>query len=157
MLGFTPGLIAIFILFQNYLCLIRSVYCKILHKKGVSMTYDDQNIFAKILRGEIPCYEVYRDEYVLAFKDIAPQAPIHILVIPTGRYISIEDFGSKGSAEEIQAFYKAVSIIAHDQGLSETGFRCIANTGFDGGQEVPHFHMHILGGAPVGPMIVKAA
>lgn len=121
------------------------------------MAYDDQNIFAKILRGEIPCDEVYRDEYVLAFKDIAPQAPVHILVIPTGRYVSIADFGAQASVEEINAFYKAVSKIAADQGLSESGFRCIANAGADGGQEVPHFHMHILGGAPVGPMVSKVA
>ena len=120
------------------------------------MPYDDQNIFAKILRGEIPCDKVYENDYVLAFNDIAPQALVHILVIPKGAYVSIEDFGAKGSAEEVAAFYAAVSKIAQEQGLTENGFRCIANTGSDGGQEVPHFHMHILGGAPVGPMVVNA-
>ncbi len=119
------------------------------------MTYDDQNIFAKILRGDIPCDEVYNDEYALAFKDIAPQAPVHILVIPRGAYVSIEDFGSQASVEEVAGFYKAVSKIAEEQGLSDGGYRCIANTGINGGQEVPHFHMHILGGAKIGPMVSK--
>ncbi len=117
------------------------------------MAYDDQNIFAKILRGEIPCDEVYSDEYVLAFRDIAPQAPVHILVIPRGAYVSIQDFGETASAEEIKAFYEAVSKIAKEQGLTENGYRCIANTGDHGGQEVPHYHMHILGGAPIGAMV----
>lgn len=119
------------------------------------MAYDENNIFAKILRGEIPCDEVYRDEYVLAFKDIAPLAAVHILVIPTGAYVSIQDFGEKAGAEELQAFYAAVSKIAKDHGLDETGYRCIANTGEHGGQEVPHFHMHILGGEKIGPMVNK--
>lgn len=121
-----------------------------------TMAYDDQNIFAKILRGEIPCDKVYEDDFVLAFRDIAPQAPVHILVIPKGAYISIEDFGANGSAEEIAGFYKAVSLIAQQEGLVEKGFRSIANTGDHGGQEVPHFHMHLLGGAPVGPMVQAA-
>ena len=121
------------------------------------MAYDDQNIFAKILRGEIPCDAVYEDDHVLAFKDIAPQAPVHILVIPKGEYVSIEDFGAKGSAQEVAAFYAAVSKIAVEQGLSESGFRAIANTGAHGGQEVPHFHMHILGGGHVGPMVMKGS
>ena len=121
------------------------------------MSYDDQNIFAKILRGEIPCDKVYEDEHVLAFNDIAPQAPVHILVIPKGPYVSIEDFGLQASAEEIKGFYVAASKIVQEQGLSDGGFRCIANTGANGGQEVPHFHMHILGGAKIGPMVAKAA
>lgn len=115
-------------------------------------SYDDQNIFAKILRGEIPNDTVYEDDHVLAFKDIAPVAPVHILVIPKGAYISIDDFGAKASPEEITAFYRAVSAIAAQEGLSENGFRCIANTGDHGGQEVPHFHMHILGGEKIGKM-----
>lgn len=119
------------------------------------MTYDDQNIFAKILRGEIPCDKVYEDDHVLAFNDIAPKAPVHILVIPKGAYISVEDFGAQASAEEIKAFFSAVSKIARENGLVENGFRSIANTGVHGGQEVPHFHMHLLGGAPVGPMVVE--
>jgi len=117
--------------------------------------YDSDNIFAKILRGEIPCDEVYRDEYALAFRDIAPQAPVHILVIPTGRYVSLEDFGANASVEEIAGFYAALSKVAEAQGLSENGYRTIANTGEHGGQEVPHFHMHILGGAPIGAMVSK--
>ncbi len=117
------------------------------------MTYDDQNVFAKILRGEIPCDKVYEDEHVLAFNDIAPQAPVHILVIPKGPYISIDDFGAKASAEEIKGFYAAVSQIANDKGLASDGFRTIANTGDHGGQEVPHYHLHILGGKKIGAMV----
>jgi len=117
------------------------------------MTYDNQNIFAKILRGEIPCDKIYEDENVLAFNDIAPQAPVHILVIPKGAYVSIDDFGAKASAEEIVAFYRAVSKIASDAGLSEDGYRVIANTGNNGGQEVPHYHAHILGGETLPAML----
>ena len=116
-------------------------------------TYDDQNIFAKILRGEIPNDTVYEDDYVLAFRDIAPQAPTHILVIPKGAYISIDDFGARGLPEEVQAFYAAIDRIVRQEGLADEGFRCIANTGVNGGQEVPHFHMHILGGKAIGPMV----
>ena len=117
------------------------------------MKYDNQNIFAKILRGEIPSTSLYEDEHVLAFPDIAPQAPVHILVIPKGAYVSIDDFGAKASAEEITAFYRAVSKIAADHGLSENGYRVIANTGNHGGQEVPHFHAHILGGEKLPTML----
>lgn len=117
------------------------------------MAYDDNNIFAKILRGEIPCKKVYEDDHVLAFHDIAPKAPVHVLVIPKGKYVSIADFGAKASAEEVKAFYAAVSKIAGEQGVAETGFRVIANTGLNGGQEVPHFHVHILGGGKLGPMV----
>lgn len=117
--------------------------------------YDPNNIFAKILRGEIPCGKVYEDEYVLAFKDIAPQAPVHILVIPKGAYVSIVDFGANASADEVKAFYAAVSKIAEQEGLIESGFRTIANTGLNGGQEVPHFHAHIVGGAKLGAMLPK--
>lgn len=121
------------------------------------MSYDENNIFAKILRGEIPCETVFEDDYVLAFKDINPQAPVHILVIPKGQYVSIADFGAKASEVEIAAFYRAVSKIVEEAGILYSGFRTIANTGSDGGQEVSHFHVHILGGEPVGPMISKAA
>lgn len=121
------------------------------------MSYDDNNIFAKILRGDIPCKKVYEDEFVLAFHDIAPRAPVHVLVIPKGKYESIADFGAKASAEEVKGFYAAVSKIAGEQGLNETGFRVIANTGLNGGQEVPHFHVHILGGKKLGPMLAQAA
>ena len=121
------------------------------------MAYDDNNIFAKILRGEIPCKKVYEDDMVLAFNDISPQAPVHILVIPKGKYVSVLDFGAKGSADEIKALYAAVSKIAEEQNLQTDGFRVIANTGLNGGQEVPHFHVHILGGKKLGPMLAKAA
>jgi len=117
------------------------------------MSYDNNNIFAKILRGEIPCNKVFEDEHVLAFRDIRPQAPVHILVIPKGQYVSVADFGAKASAEEITAFWRAVAKIAQDEGLPENGFRTIANTGLNGGQEVPHFHAHILGGKALGPML----
>lgn len=118
--------------------------------------YDPNNIFARILRGEIPCSKVYEDEHVLAFNDIAPQAPVHILVIPKGAYVSVVDFGANASAEEIKAFYAAVAKIAAEKGLDETGFRTIANTGINGGQEVPHFHTHILGGKKLGAMLPKS-
>lgn len=120
-------------------------------------SYDPNNVFAKILRGEIPCSKVYEDDYVLAFNDIAPQAPVHILVIPKGAYISLSDFGAKASAEEIKAFFDAVARIAEEKGLAGEGFRTITNTGLNGGQEVPHFHLHILGGRRLGPMLTKLA
>ncbi len=119
------------------------------------MTYDDNNIFAKIIRGEIPCNKVFEDEHVLAFKDIAPQAPIHILVIPKGDYIDLADFSAKASAEEITAFHRAVAQIVKEHDFGQ-GFRAIANTGAHGGQEVPHYHLHLLGGKPLGPMISKS-
>lgn len=122
----------------------------------MSVSYDDNNIFAKILRKEIPCKPVYEDDHVLAFPDIAPKAPVHILVIPKGKYVSISDFGAKASAEEITAFWRAVSKIAADNGLPDQGFRTIANTGLNGGQEVPHFHVHIVGGKRLGPMLSVA-
>jgi len=120
------------------------------------MTYDDNNIFAKILRGEIPNKTVLENDHVLAFHDIDPKAPVHILVIPKGKYTSIDDFGKNAPAEEIKAFYAAIAQIAEDHGLKDTGFRTIANTGINGGQEVPHFHMHILGGKALGPMLASA-
>jgi len=119
--------------------------------------YDDKNIFARILRGEIPNDTVYEDDRVLAFRDIRPQAPVHVLVIPKGRYVSVADFGARAAPEEITAFWRAVSLIAEEQGLPDSGFRVIANTGLHGGQEVPHFHVHILGGKALGPMLARAA
>lgn len=121
------------------------------------MSYDTNNIFAKILRGDIPCDKVYEDDYALAFRDINPQAKTHILVIPKGAYVSIADFGANASSDEITGFYRAVAQIAGDEGVIETGFRTIANTGLNGGQEVPHFHIHILGGERLGPMLAKKA
>ncbi|MCS5597205.1 MAG: histidine triad nucleotide-binding protein [Alphaproteobacteria bacterium] len=119
------------------------------------MAYDDNNIFAKILRGEIPCNKIYEDDFSLAFHDIAPKAKQHILVIPKGAYTDIVDFGANGSAEEIKGFYSAVSKIAKDEGLTQDGFRSIANTGNFGGQEVPHYHIHLLGGEMIGPLTAK--
>jgi histidine triad (HIT) family protein len=119
-------------------------------------SYDENNVFAKILRKEIPCDTVYEDEYVLAFNDIHPQAPVHILVIPKQPYLSIDDFGARASAAEIKGFYAALAKIVADKGLAGEGFRVIANMGINGGQEVPHFHVHILGGRHLGPMLAKA-
>lgn len=118
--------------------------------------YDPKNIFARILRGEIPCNKVYEDDFVLAFRDIAPKAPVHVLVIPKGYYKDLVDFSVRASATEIEGFFRATARIAAEQGITEQGFRSIANTGVHGGQEVPHFHLHLLGGAPVGPMVSEA-
>lgn len=117
------------------------------------MAYDDNNIFAKILRGDIPAKKVHEDAYALAFHDIAGKAPVHVLVIPKGKYVSITDFGANASPEEITGFYRAVSKVASDLGIANEGFRTIANTGVNGGQEVPHFHVHLLGGKKIGPMV----
>ena len=117
--------------------------------------YDESNIFARILRGEIPCAKVYEDEYALAFNDIAPQAPIHILVIPKDAYVSWDDFSARASAEEITGFVRAVGRIAREAGLVEPGYRLLANVGAHSGQEVPHLHVHIFGGHPLGPMLAR--
>ena len=117
------------------------------------MAYDSNNIFAKILRGEIPCSKIYEDDHVLAFKDIRPQAKVHALVIPKGAYVSAQDFGAKASDQEIAALARAVSKVAADLGVAESGYRLIANSGAHGHQEVPHYHVHILGGQPVGKMV----
>lgn len=117
------------------------------------MAYDDNNIFAKILRGEIPAKKVYEDDHALAFHDLYAKAPVHVLVIPKGKYVSIADFGENAPEAEIAGFYRAAAKIARDLGLTEAGFRMIANTGLNGGQEVPHFHIHLLGGKKLGAMI----
>ena len=117
------------------------------------MAYDSDNIFAKILRGEIPCTKVYEDEWAFAFEDIAPQAEIHTLVIPKGRYVSWDDFSEKASDEEIAGLVRAVGTVARAKGLVEPGYRLLANVGENGGQEVPHFHVHIFGGQKLGRMI----
>ena len=117
--------------------------------------YDDQNIFAKILRGEIPCKQVYRDEWALAFHDINPQAPTHILVIPTGPYVSWADFSDKATTEEIAGFVRAVGLVAREAGLVEPGYRLLANIGQHGHQEVPHLHVHIFGGRQMGAMLPR--
>ncbi len=117
------------------------------------MTYDSNNIFAKILLGELPCAKRYEDEFALAFDDINPQAPIHVLVIPKGAYISMEDFSAKASSDEIAGFFRAVGQVARELELVEPGYRILANHGQDGMQEVPHFHVHIFGGKRLGPML----
>ena len=118
--------------------------------------YDDQNIFAKILRGEIPCSKVYEDGHVLAFNDINPQTPAHVLVIPKKSYVSFDDFSEKAPDTEIAALVRAAGKIARDLGLAEPGYRILANTGNHGRQEVPHFHLHIFGGRDLGRMIKPA-
>jgi histidine triad (HIT) family protein len=117
--------------------------------------YDDSNIFARILRGEIPCKKVHEDEHALAFHDINPQAPVHILVIPKGAYVSWDDFSERASAEEIAGFVRAVGQVAREQGLVAPGYRLLANVGRNSGQEVPHLHVHLFGGAPLGPMLAR--
>ena len=120
------------------------------------MSYDDNNIFAKILRGEIPCKKVFEDEWALAFHDIRPQAPVHVLVIPKGKYVAMDDFSAKASPDEIAGFFRAVGEVARQLDLPAKGYRILANQGRDGGQEVPHFHVHIFGGRPLGRMIAQA-
>lgn len=117
--------------------------------------YDDQNVFAKILRGEIPNRTVYEDEWALAFHDINPQAPVHVLVIPKGPYVSWDDFSATASEAEIAGFVRAVGTVARDLGLVEPGYRLLANVGMNGHQEVPHLHVHLFGGRPLGPMLAR--
>ena len=117
--------------------------------------YDDQNIFARLLRGEIPSKRVYEDAHTIVFHDIAPWAPAHLLAIPRGRYVSWDDFSANASDAEIVSFTRAVGQAARDAGLVEPGYRLIANTGTDSHQEVPHLHVHIIAGRPLGPMLVE--
>lgn len=114
--------------------------------------YDDTNIFARILRGEIPCDKVDECEHTLSFRDIQPQAPTHILVIPKGAYKDMDDFAAHASAAEQTAFIAAIGRVARQQGLVADGYRVISNIGNHAHQEVPHLHMHILGGEPIGPL-----
>ena len=115
--------------------------------------YDENNIFARILRDEIPSKRISEDEHALAFHDINPLAPTHILVIPKGPYVSWDDFSSRGSEAEIAGFVRAVGKVARDAGLVEGGYRLLANTGLNSGQEVPHLHVHIFAGRSLGPML----
>ncbi|KGJ21846.1 HIT domain-containing protein [Paracoccus sanguinis] len=123
------------------------------------MTYDDSNIFARMLRGEIPNDTVAENAHALAFRDIRPQAPVHILVIPRGRYVSYDDFAANASDDEIVGFNRLVAEVAQAEGLSLVdggdGFRAITNAGAHGVQEVPHFHLHLLGGRPMGRMVSR--
>ncbi len=120
------------------------------------MPYDENNVFARILRGEIPCTRLYEDEFAVAFADVRPQAPVHVLVIPRGQYISVADFGARAGAAEITGFWRAVSAVAAQLGVVEPGFRMIANAGPDSRQEVPHFHVHLLAGHRFGPLLASA-
>ncbi len=117
------------------------------------MSYDPDNIFAKILRGEIPCNKVYEDEHALAFHDINPQTPTHLLVIPKGPYVSFDDFSEKASDAEIAGWVRAIGAVARQLGVPEPGYRVLANTGADAHQEVPHLHMHLFAGTDLGRMI----
>ena len=121
------------------------------------MIYDKNNIFAKILRGEIPCKKIYEDEHVLAFYDINPQKKVHALIISKGEYVNLDDFSLKASKEEISGLIKGISIVAKTIGVSEEvkggGYRSLVNVGENGGQEVPHLHFHIFGGEKVGKMV----
>ncbi len=121
------------------------------------MSYDKNNIFAKILRGEIPCKKVYEDEYVFAFHDINPQKKVHVLIIPKGEYVNLDDFSARASEKEISSLIKGISIVAKKVGVSDKvkggGYRSLVNSGENGGQEVPHLHFHIFGGEKVGRMV----
>jgi diadenosine tetraphosphate (Ap4A) HIT family hydrolase len=120
-----------------------------------TLPYDDDNIFAKILRGEIPSKRVYDDDFAIAFHDINPQAPTHILVIPRGRYVSWDDFSARAGDAEIAGFIRAIGQVARDHGLVSPGYRLLANIGAHGHQEVAHLHVHLFGGAPLGPMLTR--
>jgi diadenosine tetraphosphate (Ap4A) HIT family hydrolase len=117
------------------------------------MAYDRTNVFARILRGELPCTKVYEDEHVLAFRDINPQAPTHIVVIPKGEYVSVDDFSQNASAAELVAFMRAIGRIAQAEGVALSGYRILANHGAAAHQDVAHFHLHLVGGRDLGPML----
>jgi histidine triad (HIT) family protein len=119
------------------------------------MSYDPNNIFAKILRGEIPCKKLHEDDFALAFPDINPKAPVHVLVIPKGAYTDHNDFAARASDKEIAGFEKAVGKVAEMTGASASGYRLISNCGVNAHQEVPHYHVHDLGGKVLGPMLAK--
>ena len=118
------------------------------------MAYDPNNVFARILRGEIPCNRVYEDDFALAFDDLNPQAPVHVLVIPKGDYVSMDDFTANAPDALISGFMRAVGTVARQLGVVGDGYRILANAGAHAGQEVPHLHIHIFAGKPLGPMLV---
>jgi histidine triad (HIT) family protein len=118
--------------------------------------YDEKNIFARILRGEIPCKKVYESEHALAFHDINPAAPTHVLVIPKGAYVNLDDFTAKASDAELAGFLRAVGEVARITGATADGYRTLANNGANAHQEVPHLHMHVFAGRPLGPMLKRA-
>lgn len=120
-----------------------------------TLPYDDQNVFARILRGEIPATRLYEDAYALAFPDINPQAPTHVLVIPKGAYVGWDDFSARASDAEIAGFVRAVGLVAREAGLVASGYRLLANNGLDSHQEVPHLHVHIFAGRKLGPLLAR--
>jgi len=117
--------------------------------------YDDGNVFARILRGEIPARRVYEDEFAVAFHDVNPQAPVHVLVVPRGPYVSWADFSARAGDAEIAGFVRAIGMVARQLGLEEPGYRLLANAGPDAHQEVPHLHVHIFAGRPLGAMLAR--
>jgi histidine triad (HIT) family protein len=119
------------------------------------MAYDRNNVFARILRGEIPCAKVYEDEHVLAFRDIEPQAPSHVVLIPKGEYVSADDFSAKASDAELAAFMRAIAKIAKSEGIVEGGYRIVSNHGKPAHQAVPHFHLHLFGGRDLGARLLQ--
>ena len=120
------------------------------------MPYDRNNVFARIIRGELPCTKVYEDEHVLAFRDINPQAPTHVVLIPKGEYVSSDDFSETASDAELAAFMRAIARIAKAEGIVASGYRILANHGAAARQEVPHFHLHLFGGRDLGPMLASS-
>ena len=120
------------------------------------MAYDETNIFARILRGELPCKKIYEDDFALAFHDIQPQAPIHVLVIPKSAYVSLADFSAGAGTAELAGFFQAVGKVARELELEDGGYRVLANHGADSNQEVPHFHVHIMAGRPLGPLLAQS-
>jgi diadenosine tetraphosphate (Ap4A) HIT family hydrolase len=119
------------------------------------MAYDESNIFAKIIDGDIPCNKIYEDEYNIAFNDINPVKPVHVLLLPKGKYTSMNEFSQNASDAEMVALNKAIFEIAKKTGIAESGYRVITNCGKNSGQEVPHLHLHILGGGDIGPLVTK--
>jgi histidine triad (HIT) family protein len=119
------------------------------------VTYDPNNVFARILRGEIPCNKVYEDEHSLAFRDINPQTPTHILVIPKGAYVSLDDFSQKASDAEMASLLRALGQVARQAGVVQSGYRILANNGAAAHQEVPHFHVHVFAGRDLGGMLPR--
>jgi diadenosine tetraphosphate (Ap4A) HIT family hydrolase len=117
------------------------------------MAYDKNNVFAKILRGELPCKKVHEDQYTFAFHDIHPEAPVHVLVVPKGEYVSLHDFATHATKEQVCGFFDSVTKIAEKLGLKDSGYRIVSNHGPDASQSVPHFHVHILGGRPLGKLL----
>jgi histidine triad (HIT) family protein len=120
-----------------------------------TLPYDEQNVFARILRGELPSTKVYEDEWALASHDIAPLAPVHILVIPKRHYVAWDDFIAEASDEEVTGLMRAVGHVARELGLVAPGYRLLVNNGLEAGQEIPHLHIHIFGGKPLGPMLLR--